>query len=66
MKKYRLRIIIGCAIPLLAVLLFPVLGLRTSIAFFVWMVIMFGCYWFMTSLPEDNSNYFKDKKYGCH
>jgi len=66
MKKSGWKVIISCAIPLLAILLFPLLGLRTSIAFFIWMVIMFGCYWVMTSLPESNDNYFKDKKYGCH
>lgn len=66
MKKYRWRIMFGCMLPLVAIILFPVLGMRTTIAFFIWMVIMFVCYLIFTGLPEDNSNYFKDKKYGCH
>lgn len=65
-RKHGLRIVIGSALPLLAILLFPVLGLRTTFALFIWMVIMFGCYWGMTSLPESDDNYFKNKKYGCH
>lgn len=66
MKKYRWRIIVGCVLPLISIILFPILGMRTSIAFFAWMIIMFACYLVITGLPEDKSNYFKDKKYSCH
>lgn len=66
MKNPGIRIVTGCALPLFLIFLFPLIGIRSSIALFIFAVIMFGCYWFLTSLPEDRNDYFKDKKYGCH
>ncbi len=66
MKKYKLRILAGCIIPLISIFLFPFLNIRANIALFIYMIFMFGGYLLMTSLPEGDDNYFKDKKYGCH
>lgn len=66
MKKHKLRILIGCLIPLISLFLFPFLNIKTSIALFVYMVFMFGGYLLMTNLPESEDDYFKDKKYNCH
>ena len=66
MKKPKIRVLIGCIIPLISIFLFPFLNIKASIALFVYMMLMFGGYLLMTNLPESDDNYFKDKSYKCH
>ena len=56
----------GLAIPVVPLLVSPFLNIKTTMALFVYLAVMLGGYLVITSLPDKNQSYLKDKKYGCH
>ncbi len=66
MNRRYWRVLMGLAIPVVPLLLSPFLNTKTTIALFVYLVVMLGGYLVITSLPDKKQSYLKDKKYGCH
>ncbi len=47
MKQHGLWMMLGCILPLLMVFLLPAIGVSDGTAFFVFILLMFGCHFMM-------------------
>ena len=45
--NHSLRMLAGCALPLLLIFLLPLFGVSEGITLFIFIVLMFGCHLFM-------------------
>ena len=66
MNKHGLWMIIGCALPLLLILLMPLFGISSKFSVPVFIMLMFGCHLLMMGRhgkhQHKNPNEFSDKK----
>ena len=46
--KHAIWMVIGCALPILLIFLFPVFGIKGNLAVFIFVILMFSCHLFMT------------------
>ena len=67
MNKHSFWMIIGCALPLLLILLMPLFGINSKFSVPVFIVLMFSCHLLMMGRHKKhqykNSNDFSDKKH---
>lgn len=79
MKNHALIHMLGCALPLLLIMILPAFGVSSNVSFFIFIVLMFGCHLFMMGGHGGHGEHgghegmshdeHKDKKeggHGCH
>lgn len=47
MKNHALVHMLGCAVPLLLIMILPSFGVSSNVSYFIFIVLMFGCHLFM-------------------
>lgn len=47
MKNHAIRMLIGCALPLLLIFLLPAFGVNSTLTLIIFIVLMLGCHLFM-------------------
>ena len=47
MDKHKIRMIIGCAVPLLLIFLLPLFCVSSTYSFLIFIVLMFACHFMM-------------------
>lgn len=73
MKNHALWHMLGCALPLLLIMILPSLGVSSNVSYFIFVVLMFACHLMMFKAMGHGSEYEDgdskekgDKHHGCH
>lgn len=69
MKNHGLWMILCCALPLLLIFILPTFGVRSDVALFIFIILMFGCHILMMRGhrgKHNKGNNEKEVKYGYY
>ena len=71
MKNHALWHILGCAIPLLLIMILPSFGVSSNVTYFIFIILVFGCHLMMFkamghSEKHGDSTGKGEKSHGCH
>jgi len=74
MKNHALWHMLGCAIPLLLIMILPSFGVSSNVTYFIFIVLMFGCHLMMFKAmghgegheEEGDPREKGEKSHGCH
>jgi hypothetical protein len=61
MKRHGLWMVVGCAAPLLLILIFPIVGIRGNWQYFIFIVLMFACHLGMSGHHGDGHSKKEDE-----
>ena len=75
MRNHALGHMLGCALPLLLIMILPSFGVSSNVTYFIFIILMFGCHLMMlgghhqghASEDSDGQPYEPKKDHhGCH
>lgn len=76
MKNHALWHMLGCALPLLLIMILPSFGVSSNVIYFIFIVLMFGCHLMMLgghhhdhesgNDQEEDHEHKKGGHHGCH
>lgn len=66
MKRQGLWMVLGCALPLLLIFLFPMVGIRGNWQFFIFILLMFACHLGMSRHHHGKNNSEKEDDHEHH
>ncbi len=56
MRNHALWMLIGCAVPVILIFLFPLIGIGRNWTLFIFIVLMFGCHLLMMKGHKNTSH----------
>jgi hypothetical protein len=72
MKNHGLWMIVGCVLPFMLIFILPVLGVSSNVAYFISILLMFGCHLGMMGghrhgkHDKQSKGEGGEKSHGCH